>query len=122
MRHILISMVLLTLVFAGGMAVQHHTEIVCQEISVATDRVLQTDSENYRAEIDKVLRLCADKADFLSIFHHHSLTETLNTNLRRAAVYAKAGNYTEMCSELHAAKSALSTLAHRDTLTIENLF
>lgn len=122
MRHILISFVLLTLVFVGGMAVQHRTEVICRDIAAAADRVLQTAPGHYQTALDEAIRLCADKTEFLTLFHHHSLTETLATNLRRAAVYAAAGNYTEMQSELEAAKSTLETLAHRDALTIDNIF
>ena len=122
MRHILISFVLLALVFAGGMAVQHRTEVICQDIAAAADRVLQTAPEHCQTALDETIHLCTDKTEFLALFHHHSLTETLVTNLRRAAVYAADGNYTEMRSELQAAKSTLATLARRDTLTIDNIF
>ncbi len=122
MRHILISFVLLGLVFSGGMAVQHRTEVICRDIEAAADRVLETTTEYCQTVLDEAIRLCADKTEFLALFHHHSLTEALATNLRRAAVYAAAGNYTEMRSELEAAKSTLETVARRDTLTIDNIF
>ena len=122
MRQTLLSLALLILVLVTGLMVQNKTKLICTEIRTATDSALHADPEKCRSEILKALFLCSDKSKFLSVFHHHSLAETLAIHLRRASTYAANGNYVEMQSELQAAQSVLDTLAQRDALTIENIF